>query len=104
MTWALALEDKTLDQLPKALRRVARPRPEDLPSTRLPPFGSFAELRHPWGSAAPVRVFVPERSTLTLWVTTAAPTGELRQAGARLGGYTQFGRSQHTYENLVRGM
>lgn len=102
--WALALEDKPIAELPKELRRIVGPRPEDLPSARLPPFGSFSELRHPWGTAAPVKVFVPERSTLSLWVQTTAPAGELRQAGARLGGYTQLGRSQHTYENLVRGM
>ncbi len=102
VSWALAVEDKS-DSIPKTLRSIPHPAPEDLPSGRVPPFGTFSDLRHPWGLAAPVRLFVQERSTLSVWVTAAAPVGELRQAGARLGGYTQLGRSQHTYENLVRG-
>lgn len=100
--WAMVAEDKN-EKTPRELRRVTNPRPEDIPSSRVPPYGSFAELRHPWGTAAPIKVFVQERTTLSLWVTAAAPAGELHQAGARLAGYTQVGRSQHTYQNLVGG-
>ncbi len=100
VSWALVVEDKS-DTQPKELRRTTRL--EEIPKGRVPPFGTFSDLRHPWGLAAPVRLYVQERSVLSVWVTVAAPVGELRQAGARLGGYTQLGRSQHTYENLVRG-
>ena len=99
--WSVCREDPTPEIRGGELRRLAG---GELPRGRIPPYGVFSDLRFLWGGHAPVKVFVPERSTLSLWVRVTAPVGEIRQVGGRLAGYTQSGKSQHTVSNLVEGL
>ncbi len=99
--WSLVLEDSA-PQKPE-MRRIEGPDPQP-PSSRVPPYGSFDDLRFTWGSAAPIKVFAQERSILSLWVRVVSPVGEVRTVGGRLAGYTQHGKSPHTYENLTWGL
>ena len=99
VTWSLVLEDRApLGEL----RRPEGMNPQ-APSSRIPPYGAIDDLRFPWGSHTPVKVFAPERSTVSLWARVVSPGGELRQVGGRLSGYTQHGKSPAAYENLARG-
>lgn len=83
--WALVREDTT--SVPDELRRLAGG--AEPPTSRIAPYGSFSDLRHPWGNAVPLRALVPEHSILSFWIQVTAPAGELRTAGARIVGYTQ---------------
>ena len=98
VTWSLVLEDSApLGELRQPVGMDPQP-----PSSRLPPFGAIEDLRFPWGCHAPIKVFAPERSTVSLWVRVVTPGGELRQVAGRLAGYTQQGRSVAAYDNIVR--
>jgi len=102
VTWFLVLEDATSSSSGELRHPVGMdPQP---PSSRLPPFGAIEDLRFPWGSHAPIKVFAPERSTVSLWARVVSPGGELRQVAGRLAGYTQHGRSVAAYENVARGL
>lgn len=98
--WSLVLEDKAPDD--RALRRIEGAEAEP-PRGRLPPYGALEDLRFPWGHELAIKVFAPERSTVSLWARVVAPGGELRQVGGRLWGYTQHGKSPAAYQNLARG-
>lgn len=99
--WSLVLEDQMLagDELRHFEGPEAAP-----PTSRLPPYGAFQDLRFAWGSSIPIRVFAPEHSTVSLWCRLESPQGEIYEVGGRLAGYTQLGRSAAAYENLVRGV
>lgn len=99
VTWSLVLED----QAPLGALRQPEGMDPQPPSSRLPPYGAIEDLRFPWGAHAPIKVFAPERSTVSLWARVVSPGGELRQVAGRLCGYTQHGRSGAAYENVARG-
>ncbi len=96
--WSLVVED----QPPKS-RELRRFPNQDPPSYRLPPYGSFGDLRYLWGTTERLKLFVPERTTLSLWVQVSSPGGEIQRVGGRLSGYTQLGQSAHAVGNMVRG-
>jgi hypothetical protein len=99
LSWSLVAED----QPPKDKAGLRIFENQDPPSGRVPPYGAFSDLRHPWGSEARIKVFLSERTTLSLWVQVSAYGGEIRRVGGRLLGYTQLGQSAHAVGNMVSG-
>lgn len=100
VTWSLVHEDQDVNGALRSDPDVMNPK---VPDGRVPPYGAWSDLRHPWGSHERIKVLVPERSTLSLWVRVWAPGAEIRQVGGRLLGYTQSGESAHAVGNLVMG-
>ena len=97
-TWSLVQED---DGAKGPLRSHVDTMDPKVPESRIPPYGAWTDLRHPWGTHERVKVLVPERSTVSLWARVWAPGAEIRQVGGRLFGYTQSGSSPHAVANLV---
>ncbi len=100
LSWSLVQEDREVTGALRSDPDVMNPQ---IPEGRVPPYGAWSDLRHPWGSHERIKVLVPERATLSLWVSVWSPGAEIRQVGGRLLGYTQSGESAHAVGNLVAG-